>query len=190
MKYVSMASAMLVSVLLAACGGGGSTMSPSGVVPPAVTSPQAPAAPGMPAAPAPPGAPASPSSVLQTAVLNGSPTFITSAQLPVYTFGGDTVPNQSACTGTCLTIWPAVAPPPGPLPAPWSSFTRSDNGQMQLAYNGQPLYTFISDTPLHATGEGVQNFHQAHPLASASPAPTMPPAAPATPAPPPPGPIY
>lgn len=104
-------------------------------------------------------------------MIMGAPTFITSAQLPVYTFGGDTTPNQSMCTGGCLAIWPAVAPPAGTLPAPWSSFTRSDNGQKQLAYNGQALYTFASDTALTATGEGVQNFHLAHPLATSQPAP-------------------
>lgn len=92
--------------------------------------------------------------------------FITAAKLPVYTFGGDTIANQSACTGGCLAIWPAVAPPAGALTAPWASFVRSDNGQQQLSYNGKPLYTFVSDSALMATGDGFQNFHLARPLAS------------------------
>jgi predicted lipoprotein with Yx(FWY)xxD motif len=168
MRYHATAFALLTSSLLAACGGGGTTSS---------------AHPFMPAAPvlstAAPSAPVSSAAVLQTASINGAATFITAAQLPVYTFAGDTVPNQSACTGSCLAIWPAVAPPSGTLPAPWTSFTRVDNGQKQLAYNGMPLYTFASDTALTATGDGFQNFHLAHPAAT----PAAPTAAPATPPP-------
>jgi predicted lipoprotein with Yx(FWY)xxD motif len=130
-----------------------------------------------------PTSPVSPSSVLQTATIAGAPTFITSAQLPVYTFGGDTTPNQSMCTGTCLAVWPAVAPPAGTLTAPWSSFTRADNGQKQLAYNGQALYTFASDTALTATGDGLQNFHLAHPAAATPTSAPQPSQAPATMAP-------
>lgn len=105
-------------------------------------------------------------------MIGGATDFITSAQLPVYTFSGDTVANQSNCTGACLTAWPAVAPPAGAtLTPPWSSFTRSDNGQAQLAYNGMPVYTFFKDSALTATGDGVQNFHLLHPPAATAPAP-------------------
>jgi predicted lipoprotein with Yx(FWY)xxD motif len=158
MKHTSFAFALIASSLLAACGGGGSTNS----VPNTSTQ-------------APPTVTLSSSTVLQTATINGGLAFITAAQLPVYTFGGDTIANQSACTGGCLAIWPAVAPPPGSLSAPWSSFVRSDNAQQQLAYNGKPLYTFVSDSALLATGDGFQNFQLARPLAG-SPQPTPPPA--------------
>lgn len=151
MKYTSLAFALVASSLLAACGGGGS--SSNAMIP---SKPQAP-----------PTTVVTTSSVLQTAMLNGASAFITAAQLPVYTFGGDSVANQSACTAGCLGIWPAVAPPAGSLPAPWSSFTRSDNGQQQLSYNGKPLYTFVSDSALTATGNGFQNFQLARPLATA-----------------------
>lgn len=151
MKYTSLAFALIASSLLAACGGGGSSSN-------ALAQP-------MPVVPPPPVV--SPSSVLRTATLNGAPAFITAAQLPVYTFGGDTVANQSACTGSCLAIWPAVAPPAGALPAPWSSFARTDNGQQQLSYNGKPLYTFTGDSSLMAAGDGFQNFQLARPLATA-----------------------
>lgn len=147
MKYTSLAFALIASSLLAACGGAGSSSKSYGQPIPVVQ----------------PSPVVSPGSVLQTAMLNGAPAFITAAQLPVYTFGGDTVANQSTCTGSCLAIWPAVAPPAGALPAPWSSFTRSDNGQRQLSYNGKPLYTFTGDSALLATGDGFQNFHLARP---------------------------
>ena len=105
-------------------------------------------------------------------MIGGSPAFVTSSQLPVYTFGGDTVANQSACTGSCLQIWPSVAPPAGiALTSPWASFRRADNGATQLSYNGMALYTFVSDSPGVARGDNVQNFHLARPASSSTPAP-------------------
>lgn len=183
MRYHAIAFAIITSSLFAACGGGGSTVG-SAITP---TAPR-PLATVPPVAP-----PATTNAVLQTATISGAPTFITAAQLPVYTFGGDTTANQSNCTGSCLALWPVVAPPAGTLPAPWTSFTRADNGQKQLAYNGMPLYTFVSDTALTATGDNFQNFHLAHPAAAVAPAaptaaPVMPTIAPAAPATPPPSP--
>jgi predicted lipoprotein with Yx(FWY)xxD motif len=116
------------------------------------------------------------SSVLQTANIDGAPTFVTSSDLPVYTFDGDTA-DKSNCTGGCLAAWPSVPPPAGALSAPWSSFTRSDNGQKQLAYNGAPLYTFTGDSPGVSTGNGTEGFSLARPLASVTPAPTATPSA-------------
>jgi predicted lipoprotein with Yx(FWY)xxD motif len=174
MRYHAIAFAIITSLLFAACGGGGSTLG-SAITP---TAPRS-LATVPPVAP-----PATTNAVLQTATINGAQTFVTAAQLPVYTFGGDTTANQSNCTGSCLALWPAVAPPAGTLTAPWTSFTRADNGQKQLAYNGMPLYTFASDTALTATGDNFQDFHLAHPAAAAAPpAPTAAPAPPATPPP-------
>ncbi len=140
----------LAAALLAGCGGGGSSgaMTPGGTTTPPTTT-----------------------TVLSTMTLNGGAAFVTAAQMPVYTFGGDTVANQSTCSvaSGCLAIWPAVAPPAGTLPAPWASFTRSDNGALQLSYNGAALYTFASDTPGVSKGDGVENFHLARPLAAGSP---------------------
>jgi predicted lipoprotein with Yx(FWY)xxD motif len=153
MKNISLALA-LVSALLAGCGGGstGPAVPNSGTpitTPPTTTS----------------------STVLSTMTLNGGPAFVTAAQLPVYTFGGDTVANQSTCTvaSGCLGLWPSVTPPAGTLPSPWSEFTRSDNGAVQLSYNGAALYTFTGDKPGVANGDGVMNFHLARPLAAGSP---------------------
>jgi predicted lipoprotein with Yx(FWY)xxD motif len=160
MKHMSIAHVLIASSsLLAACGGGGSTSTSSNTLPRT-----------------PPGTVAGPASVvLQSATINGAPAFVTAGQLPVYTFGGDTVANQSACTGSCLALWPPVPPPTGTLPTPWSSFARTDNGQQQLSYNGQPLYTFISDSTLTANGDGFQNFQLARPLATPQPQMTAPP---------------
>jgi predicted lipoprotein with Yx(FWY)xxD motif len=147
MKITSIAFALVASILFAACGGGGSTG--SSAYTPTIPQPQPTATVA--------------STVLQTAVLKGSPAFVTANNMPVYTFGGDTTANQSTCTGGCLQIWPAVAAATGTLPAPWASFTRGDNGMLQLSYKGQPLYTFASDSPGVANGDGVENFHLARP---------------------------
>lgn len=157
MKNISLALG-LAAALLAGCGGGGS----STPVQPG-TSSNSPSTPTT--------SPTSSNSVLSTMTLNGGTAFVTSGQLPVYTFAGDTVANQSSCTaaGGCLGVWPPVSPPAGTLPAPWAAFVRADNSQMQLSYNGAALYTFVSDSPGVARGDGVENFHLARPLAAGSP---------------------
>ena len=149
MKNTSLALALIASALLAGCGGGGGTS--------AVPTSSFPTTPANPSTDA-----------LSTASINGAPTFVTPANMPVYVFGGDAVPNQSACTGSCLSVWPSVAPPSGTLTAPWASFTRSDNGALQLTINGHALYTFVSDSPGIARGDNVENFHLAHPPSSNS----------------------
>ena len=144
MKNASLALGLIVSSLLAGCGGGGYS-APGSSSTPVITS----------------------SAALRTASLNGGPAFITSSNMPVYIFGGDTAPNQSACTGGCLAVWPAVAPPGGTLTPPWAAFTRGDNGTVQLSVNGRALYTFASDSPLVARGDNVENFHLARPADAA-----------------------
>jgi predicted lipoprotein with Yx(FWY)xxD motif len=167
MKMKSIVFGLLAAALVAGCSGGGSGgpyTSPITLATPVSTS--------------------SPSnnpngnntSVLSTANISGGPAFATASQQPVYVFDGDTVPNQSTCTNAdgCLGTWPAVPPPAGvTISAPWSVFTRSDNGSQQLAYNGKPLYTFVSDTqPDTATGDGFQSFHLARPSSSSTPPPS------------------
>jgi predicted lipoprotein with Yx(FWY)xxD motif len=55
------------------------------------------------------------------------------------------------CTGSCLSFWfPVTASPAnagtGGLPGKLGTIHRSDDGKMQLTYNGKPLYTFRLDT--------------------------------------------
>ena len=97
--------------------------------------------------------------------LGGAAALVDAASgLALYTFDGDTVANQSACTGSCLAIWPAhraTASEHGS--GNFTIFARSD-GSLQWAYKGKPLYTFVSDTAAHnGTGENFQGFHIARP---------------------------
>ncbi len=163
-------------ISLAACGGGSSGTT---------AAPPAPILAPSPVAVAPTVAPSTAPSSAPTAAPSGSPTTTTgfagdakqaqvngktilvdaTTGLALYFFNGDTTPNQSNCTGSCLTIWPshaATASEKGD--ANFSIFTRSDGNGMQWAFKGRPLYTFISDTPSNnATGNGVQNFVLATP---------------------------
>lgn len=78
--------------------------------------------------------------------------------MTVYTFAKDTADSgTSACTGTCLTTWPALTVPAGSSPTAGSgaggkigTITRSDDGSLQVTYNGLPLYFFSGD---HAKGD-------------------------------------
>ena len=67
----------------------------------------------------------------------------------------------SNCNGNCATNWPPLlytgpnAPEVEGAPNEFSLITRED-GSMQVAYDGQPLYTYAADPgPGQATGEGV-----------------------------------
>jgi predicted lipoprotein with Yx(FWY)xxD motif len=68
----------------------------------------------------------------------------------LYTFDDDKVQNSS-CTDTCLTNWPALMIPPFSS----SEFTYREGGE-QLTFKGKPLYFFAGDTqPGQTNGEGV-----------------------------------
>ena len=97
---------------------------------------------------------------------------------PLYYYQPDT-PTTSMVTGQLAALWPplnssgtAESVAGGQLSA------VSDSHGSQASYNGHLLYTFVSDHPGSATGEGVQNFFLVTPaLAPApgsAPAPTAP----------------
>ncbi len=80
----------------------------------------------------------------------------------LYTYDQDTE-GVSNCSGSCLSAWPAFeAKGEATLPANVTIIKRSD-GSSQYAYNGMPLYYFVSDTTGKVTGDGVNNFHVAKP---------------------------
>ena len=86
--------------------------------------------------------------------------FSTPRGLTLYVTDGDTVANQSACTGDCAIAWiPFTATEPLSLPpgvtGELTLFDRED-GSKQLAYNGMPLYTYNADSgPGSTLGDGV-----------------------------------
>jgi len=73
--------------------------------------------------------------------------------MTVYKFAMDVKDSgTSACTGGCLDTWPALTVPAGSTPVAGSgvtgklgTITRADNGQLQVTYDGLPLYFFSGD---------------------------------------------
>ncbi len=84
--------------------------------------------------------------------------------MTLYAFDHDAL-DASNCTGKCLENWPALtvdsadaltADPA--IPGEFGTITRSDDGTLQVTYNGMPLYYWIHDqNPGDMTGEGVGN---------------------------------
>ena len=76
-----------------------------------------------------------------------------SSGMTVYQFALDVKDSgTSACTGGCLDTWPALTVPAGSTPVAGSgvtgklgTITRADNGQLQVTYDGLPLYFFSGD---------------------------------------------
>jgi predicted lipoprotein with Yx(FWY)xxD motif len=80
----------------------------------------------------------------------------------LYTFAKDTTPNESACTSDqCVQNWPAFEVEADEtvvagdcVTGTLASFARGD--EMQVSYNGMPLYYFAGDTAAGDTnGDGV-----------------------------------
>ena len=84
---------------------------------------------------------------------NGTLVVASSNGMTVYTFDKDVANSgTSACSGGCLTKWPALTVPAGSTPAAASgitgklgTITRADDGTLQVTYNGKPLYFFSGD---------------------------------------------
>jgi predicted lipoprotein with Yx(FWY)xxD motif len=82
----------------------------------------------------------------------------------LYYFLKDT-PNAgtSACTGACITLWPAFSPGTIKVSSPlqasdFGSITRAD-GTMQATYKGWPLYRYSKDAaPGIASGNGYNDL--------------------------------
>ena len=82
----------------------------------------------------------------------------------LYTYNQDGF-NKTNCTGSCLSLWPGYysTKQVSGLPINFSLFKRQDNGLLQYSYKGHPLYTFKSEGPNQATGNGIGGFYLARP---------------------------
>ena len=143
----TMAAAIIVVAGFAAACSGAATATTA-----AIPSAAAPAA-SAPAAAS--GAPAAGGPVIMTATVGTQGTLVVASAngMTVYTFTKDVANSgTSACTGGCLTKWPAVTVPAGSTAAGASSvtgkigtITRTDDGTLQVTYNGLPLYFYSGD---------------------------------------------
>lgn len=77
--------------------------------------------------------------------------------MTLYTFDKDT-DGKSACNGDCAVNWPPLMAEAGASPAGDYSLITRDDGTMQWAYQGKPLYLWIKDTkPGDTTGDKVKD---------------------------------
>jgi len=79
------------------------------------------------------------------------------AGMTLYTFDKDPADaTKSMCNGPCATNWPPLAADKGASASgDWKPVTR-DDGSMQWAYKGKPVYLWIKDQkPGDRSGDGV-----------------------------------
>ena len=64
----------------------------------------------------------------------------------VYTYDGDKVANETTCFAQCRLLWPPMYAEPESKPkGSFTIFTRKDDGKLQWAFKGKPLYRWASD---------------------------------------------
>ena len=85
--------------------------------------------------------------------------------MTLYTFDKD-AGGKSACNGPCATNWPPLKASASDKNEGGYTMIKRDDGSMQWAYKGKPLYTWAKDTkPGDITGDGFLNgaWHIAQP---------------------------
>jgi predicted lipoprotein with Yx(FWY)xxD motif len=77
--------------------------------------------------------------------------------MTLYTFAKD-AGAKSACNGKCAENWPPLMAAASDKAAGDYSTIKRDDGKMQWAYKGKPLYTWVKDSkPGDVTGDGFAN---------------------------------
>lgn len=93
------------------------------------------------------------------------PVLANSKGMTLYVFDKD-APGKSNCNGPCAHNWPPLMAPAGASASGEWSTVKRDDGTMQWAYKGRPLYTWIKDQKMgDTTGDGFLNgaWHAARP---------------------------
>lgn len=83
--------------------------------------------------------------------------------MTVYTFDKDSG-GKSMCNGDCAKNWPPMMAPAGAKAEGKFTPIKRDDGMMQWAYDGKPLYTFVKDEkPGDMKGDGMKDvWHVVH----------------------------
>jgi predicted lipoprotein with Yx(FWY)xxD motif len=77
--------------------------------------------------------------------------------MTLYTFDKDTG-GKSVCTGECAKNWPPLEAKAGDKAEGKWTIIKRDDGMMQWAYNGKPLYYFMKDkAPGDMTGDKMKD---------------------------------
>jgi len=139
-----------VALLLAACGGAGTTTAPT-----IATTTTTTAASTTEAATTSETSSAAGGATVNAHAVGSAGTILVAASndMTLYNFTKDTKDSgTSACTGSCLQTWPALTVGAGETPVAGDgvtgtlgTITRTDDGTIQVTYNGLPLYFFKHD---------------------------------------------
>jgi len=79
---------------------------------------------------------------------------VNSGGMTLYVFSKDP-PGASACNGACAANWPPATASKDAAAAGGFSIVTRDDGALQWAFMGRPLYTWIKDRkPGDTTGDG------------------------------------
>ncbi|MGF6111184.1 hypothetical protein HKK52_21120 [Pseudomonas sp. ADAK2] len=83
--------------------------------------------------------------------------------MTVYTFDKDSG-GKSMCNDDCAKNWPPMMAPAGAKAEGKWTVIKRDDGKMQYAYDGKPLYTFVKDEkPGEMKGDGMKDvWHVVH----------------------------
>ena len=78
--------------------------------------------------------------------------------MTVYTYDKDS-DGKSSCYGECAEYWPPVKAASDAKPVGDLTIIKRDDGTMQWADGGKPLYTFVKDKkPGDVTGNNFKNI--------------------------------
>ncbi|MGZ6274077.1 MAG: COG4315 family predicted lipoprotein, partial [Candidatus Limnocylindrales bacterium] len=150
-SFGMVAGLALAAILVGACSSTATsapTQAPAAATPAPVADTPTPAA-ATPAAGTP--APAAGTATVMAKTLGSQTVLVAGSNgMTVYTFTNDTAGNgKSACSGGCLTKWPALTVAAGATPTAGDgvtgtlgTITRADDGTLQVTYNGLPLYFY------------------------------------------------
>lgn len=92
-------------------------------------------------------------------------TLVDARGMTLYVFDKD-ANGKSICNGPCAVNWPPLMAAAGSAASGDYSVVTRDDGSMQWAYKGRPLYTWKNDQkPGDITGDGFLNnaWHVANP---------------------------
>ncbi|MFJ7282626.1 hypothetical protein [Pseudomonas sp. NPDC099000] len=77
--------------------------------------------------------------------------------MTVYMYDKD-ADGKSMCNDECAKNWPPMMAPAGAKAEGKWSVIKRDDGKMQYAYDGMPLYTFVKDEkPGEMKGDGMKD---------------------------------
>ena len=73
--------------------------------------------------------------------------------LPLYIFKGEPA-GRSLCDRDCTAVWPIIRAQTSDKPVGLWTIVKRDDGRLQWAYKGRPVYTYFEDRPNDAKGVG------------------------------------